>query len=238
MADHSYLDQKYFIDDKTYNCPFCNRHNVVYTIVDAFQFDWGESKKCYGFITKCSSCQKTSMHLTWDRIVDLSYLYLLLAGENKYNIDSYIFYSVPTSFFVLDERIPKEIRELITEAEGCMKMNFLTGASACMRKAIYELLVLERCDEDSYDNKIKSLKTKYKDIDESLFDILAHIKDMTSDKVHEQSWDKWDSGKLKLIIETLKEVLHEMYVIPAEKKERQIKIMQLRETVSKKDKSN
>ncbi len=43
-------------------------------------------------------------------------------------LDEHIFFSVPTSFFVIDERIPRIIRELITEAEGCVKMNFLTGA--------------------------------------------------------------------------------------------------------------
>ena len=43
---------------------------------------------------------------------------------------------------------------------------------------------------------------------------------MTSDKVHEQSWDKWDSKHLILFIETLKAILHEIYVVPEEKKKR------------------
>jgi hypothetical protein len=55
------------------------------------------------------------------------------------DLDSRFFYSVPTSFFVLDERVPRVLRELITEAEGCLKSNFLTGASACARKVVYEL---------------------------------------------------------------------------------------------------
>jgi len=37
---------------------------------------------------------------------------------------------------------------------------------------------------------------------------------MASYKVHEQSWEKWDSGNLKLIIETVKEILREIYVLP------------------------
>jgi hypothetical protein len=52
---------------------------------------------------------------------------------------------------VLDNRINVTIRELITEAEGCLKMNFLTGASACIRKAIYELLVLEEATGEHYE---------------------------------------------------------------------------------------
>ena len=53
--------------------------------------------------------------------------------KNDINIDENIFYSVPSSFFTIDSRVPKEIRELISEAEGCVKMNYLTGASACTR---------------------------------------------------------------------------------------------------------
>ncbi len=68
---------------------------------------------------------------------------------------------MPTSFFVIDARIPGIIRELITEAKGCLKMNFLTGASSCARKAIYELLVIERAEGADYETRIKSLKPKY-----------------------------------------------------------------------------
>ncbi|MFC2008235.1 hypothetical protein ACFLT0_00900, partial [Chloroflexota bacterium] len=140
-------------------------------------------------------------------------------------------YSVPTSFFVIDSRIPSAIRELITEAEGCLKMNYLTGASACMRKAIYELLVIEKTGEGDYESRIKALKQKYADSDPQLYDILYHIQDMTSNKVHEQSWDKWDSQYLKLIIETLKTILYDIYVTPQIKKERTIEIQKLREKV-------
>ena len=106
-------------------------------------------------------------------------------------------------------------------------MNFLTGASACMRKAIYEVLVIEKVEPGDYESRIKSLKQKYKDTDPSLFDILEHIQQMTSDKIHEQSWDKWDSPNLKLIIETLETVLYDIYVIPQLKKESSIKIQEL-----------
>jgi hypothetical protein len=139
---------------------------------------------------------------------------------------------------VLDDRIPAVIRELITEAEGCLKMNFLTGASTCMRKAIYELLILENAEGTDYESRIKYLKKKYPDSDPSLFDILTHIQDMTSDKIHEQSWDKWDSKHLNLIIETLKTVLHDVYVLPKVKAERSSYIQQLRAGLLKDKKEN
>lgn len=242
MSDMSYLDKKYFIDENVYNCPFCNRNNVEYKILHSNKiFDWTNEKKCYVYFVMCSSCKKESMHLSFDNIIELTD-----RGHNprftflkNIDIDSKLFYSVPTTFFVLDDRIPHILRELISEAEGCMKMNYLTGASACIRKSIYELLILEEMTADNYDEKIKSLKKKYSDSDPSLFDILGHIQQMTSDKIHEQSWDKWDSKYLKLIIETLKTVLFDIYVMPKIKKERSNFIQKLRETVlEKKDKNN
>ena len=43
---------------------------------------------------------------------------------------------------------------------------------------------------------------------------------MASDNVHEGSWEAWDSPKLRFIIELTKATLHEMYVVPEERKER------------------
>jgi hypothetical protein len=235
MQDFSHLDQKYFLDETVYNCPFCNRKNIHYNIVGVFDFDWSESKKCYGFIARCSFCSNDSMHLSYKNIVPKNYHPYEIQDEYRKDIDSQIFYSVPTSFFVIDERAPKKIRELITEAEGCLKMNFLTGASACARKAIYELTVHEKCIGDSYEDKIKFLKKKYKDTDGTLFDILSHIQDMTSDKVHEQSWPKWEAKNLKLIIETLKTVLFDIYVLPQIKADRSHDVLQLLEDVKGKN---
>jgi hypothetical protein len=173
---------------------------------------------------------KSSLHLSYEAM-------LTDAGGQQHfkpgqDLDANIFYSVPTSFFVIDERIPAIIRELITEAEGSLKMNFLTGASACMRKAIYELTVFEHAPGQDYQERIKSLKSKYPGSDPAPFDILAHIQDMTSDKIHEQSWDKWNSENLRLIIEALRTVLYDVYVAPKIKAERSNFIQQLRQKVS------
>jgi len=235
MPDESYLDMKYFIDTQVYNCPFCNRRNVQFNEVGRAEFDWSNKKKCYIWRVKCSSCNKISMHLTYAGLQHPDYSGTVLRDD--VDLDSQFFYSVPTSFFVIDNRIPRLIRELITEAEGCIKMNFLTGASACTRKSIYELTVREEAEGENYKDRIKFLKSKYKDIDPDLFDILCHIKDMTSDKVHEQSWDKWDNQHLTLFLETLKAILHEIYVVPDEKKKRSSKIHNILEAVKTDKKS-
>lgn len=173
------------------------------------------------------------MHLSFENLTPGGYWNIGPKDIEKKAIDDRIFYSVPTSFFVIDSRIPKPIRELITEAEGCLKMSFLTGASSCARKAIYELTVIEKCKGEHYEDKIKFLKEKYHDSDPTLFDILSHIQNMTSDKIHEQSWDEWDAKNLKLIIETLKAVLFDIYVLPEVKKGRASSVKQLLEEVKK-----
>lgn len=235
MTDLSHLDKNYFIDEKVYNCPFCKRNNVFYAIKDSFEFNWTETKKCYGYIIECFSCNKHSMHLTFKRI-KISVLgngYRRFDFKRDVDIDSKFFYSVPISHFALDNRIPQIIRELITEADGCLKMNYLTGASACIRKAIYEMTVIEKAEGEDYEKRIKFLKKNHPEVDPSHFDILAHIKDMTSDKVHEQSWDKWNSKALRLIIETLRTILDEMYVSPKVKAEKKKAIEGLLEDLRK-----
>jgi hypothetical protein len=241
MTDQSHLDRKYFIDLHVYNCPFCNRRNVEYHVLDLVSFHWTAEKKCYAYIVRCSSCNHVSMHLTYEH---LGFDYVKNVGdtrlyrfEYKGDLDERIFYSVPTSFFVMDERIPRILRELITEADGSLKMNFLTGASACARKAIYELLLHEKAVGESYEDRIKSLKAKYTGIDPVLFDVLAAIQDMTSDKVHEQSWVKWDSPQIRLILETLKSILDEIYVVPDQRAQRAKTVREMREAMQQEKKT-
>ncbi|MDP3799105.1 MAG: hypothetical protein Q8R06_18505 [Polaromonas sp.] len=231
MDDHSHLDAKYFLGIDIYNCPFCNRRHVKYQIVGHSQFHWSNQKGCEIWRVRCASCEKISMHLTFEELQDEKYSQPRF--RENVDLDQAFFYSVPTSFFVVDSRIPRVIRDLITEAEGCAKMNYLTGASACTRKAIYELLSFQKAEGANYDDKIKDIASKHPAVDTELFEILGHVKDMTSDHVHEQSWITWDSKHLQLFLETFKAVLHEIYVVPDEKKNRADSVRLLREQLGK-----
>lgn len=62
--------------------------------------------------------------------------------------------------------------------------------------------------------------------------MLSHLQEMTSDKIHEQSWPQWDSANLRLILAALKGVLNEVYVLPKERLEQAKMIEQLRHQVS------
>ena len=221
-----HLDKKYFIDSHIYNCPFCKRNNVSYSLIDTFSFHWGEHKTCYGYIVKCDSdgCGKSSMHLSFQKLRYSDHASKFMDGLD---IDAALFFSQPTSYFVLDNQIPEKVRVLIYEAENSRKSNYLVGASACLRKAIYELLEHEKSiiknpktGYADYQASIKSLKGKFTNVASELFDALGHIQEMASDNVHEGSWEAWDSSKLRFIIELTKATLHEMYVVPEERKER------------------
>jgi len=173
------------------------------------------------------------MHLTFDNIGinqvgNNWYRFIIKEGED---LDEKFFYSVPTSFFSLDVRIPRVLRELMTEAEGCLKSNFLTGASVCARKLVYELANREGAEGTDYESRLKSLKGKRPDVEPEFFDTLLTIQQVTSDKVHELSYDGWTSHHLRVILSTLTEIFNAMYVIPKLRAEKRQAIIELKEEV-------
>ncbi|MDD4399749.1 MAG: hypothetical protein PHS01_09395 [Dysgonamonadaceae bacterium] len=243
--DLSHLDKKYFIDAHKYNCPFCRRNHVTYSMVDHFAFNWGDKKICHGYLIRCNSdgCEKVSMHLSFKELregyVEYNQQHYYSRFAENIDIDKSLFFSQPTSYFVLDNRILELVRELIYEAENSRKSNFLVGASACLRKAIYELLEYEKAivknsktGHADYQESIKILKAKFPAVAPELFDALGQIQELASDNVHEGSWDAWDSPKLTTLIELTKATLHEMYVVPAERKDRLGVLSQLKSVFS------
>ncbi|MFC1925586.1 hypothetical protein ACFLW2_02695 [Chloroflexota bacterium] len=231
MQNQSHLDKKYFVSSEVYNCPFCGRQHVAYDLERTYCFNWSKQEKCFAYFVECKSCRKISMHLSHKDITNPNQI------ENQFksgiDIDSYMFYSAPASFIAIDERIPKTIRELISETEGCLKMNYLTAASACIRRAIYELLVYENVKGSTYKDNIKFLRQKYPNVNKEYFSILLIIGDVTDDGVHQQSWYKWDIGTIRLFNETIKAVLYEIYVIPQIMRERSIEIQKLQENLKR-----
>lgn len=245
--DLSHLDKKYFIDAHVYNCTFCKRNNVPYTILEHFEFDWTENKKCYGYLVKCESagCGKVSLHWSWKELIAFIITdkinnrgYYSNSFSESFLLDKEFFFSRPSSFFTLDNRVPVEIRQLIFEAEESRQANFLVGASACLRRAIYELLEHEKSiilnsktNRPNYQSSIKELKKKFTStVAPELFDGLANIQEMSSDPLHEGSWREWDSPKIRFLIELLKTIFDEMYIIPDERKKRLSILDQLKNT--------
>lgn len=242
--DQSHLDRKYFVDTYKYNCPFCKRRHVSYSVISRLPFNWSNDRAVHVYRVKCESCNKISMHLSdlnigvynnrfWKiNIIDKesgenAELFLQDKIENDgLELDNFFFYKRPTSFFTLDNRIHKDVRELIAEAQGCKDVGYLVGASGALRKAIYEFLKHEKTTGRSYEDRIEFLKAKHTSISSTLFDALASIQDMTSDNLHEKegSWEVFTSEEFEYLIETFKKLLDAIYIKPDEDKKDMEKI--------------
>ena len=236
MPDDSHLDERYFLDSHVYNCPFCNRRNVEYTVTGYYSFDWTDSKRCHVYFVCCHSCNKESMHLSYTNITLTKWGYVDNQLRRQFSFgsqtpDDLFFHSVPSSFFVLDRRIPRVLRELLTEAEGSLKGNFLTGASACARKIVYELAVLSEATGNNYEERIRSLKGKHPEVEGTYFDTLLTVQQVTSSKVHENAYDKWEARHVRLLLASLRRIFHEVYVLPALRADRREEIEALKNEV-------
>ena len=278
MTNYSELNNKYFIDDKAFNCPFCGLRNTTYTILAILEHDISNEKQGKVVFVQCNKCKKISLHFIpyemntsrWeiDKIgVVKNYFHgrtavdmpAVISFKNSYDddtkfdidIDSNIYHSIPSSFFTMDDRIPKIMRKLFDEAQECRKSNLKTGASACLRKLIYTLLSeqlnkkqgkskqsLKQLGYEHYSDCIKELKEYYPTL-KIFIEPLEDITGITSDQVHEDSWSEISSQDLNICLESIKDLLYEIYVQPKILQERRDKISQMRQKASsKKGKNN
>ena len=259
----SHKDQCYFIDGYVYNCPFCNRRNVSYGIASQGEFNWDASRPAYFYIVTCSEseCRRRSFHLSYYPLtLDYNCNHFIfppkqevktagtrgltvtssapILDENNnpiMKLDDVFFYHQPTSFFTVDERIPRVIREAITEADNCRNNNFLTGASACLRKAIYKLLQSQKIPEVDkasnflkYNVRIDLLSEKLTGIDSDYINSLKAIQALTSQELHENDWKDLDGPKITFLLMVLNEILFAIFVLPDEQKNKAAKIAGLK----------
>ena len=150
-------------------------------------------------------------------------------------LDDAFFYHSPSESFTIDQRIPGKIKEPLAEAQQRLKNNFLTGASGCLRKAIYKMLqdqkIPERDDAQNflkYEERIEHLKKQTPRVDEDLINYLKAIHILTSTELHENDWEDYDAPNLRFLIEITKDVLYEIYVLPDEKNKRREQISELK----------
>ncbi len=273
MTNYSELNSKYFIDDKAFNCPFCGLRNTSYTILAILEHDISNEKKGKIVLVQCNKCQKISLHFVpydmntsrWD-VGEIGVVKNYLYGkrvvdrpdnisfrnsqdddaEFDVDIDSNIYHSIPSSFFTMDDRIPKIMRKLFDEAQECRRSNLKTGASACLRKLIYTLLSeqlnkkegkskqsLRQLGYEHYSDCTKALKEYYPTL-KIFIEPLEDITGITSDQLHEDSWSEISSQDLNICLESIKDLLYEIYVQPQILQERRDKISQMRQKASSK----
>lgn len=231
-------DKKLIIDAVRHNCSHCGTKSARYDNIEFRRIDIENDKTLYAMFITCCECHKISMHLIKDiplttrgesvsRVSrDGSFwdVYNIMEAEDIDKIDENIIMSIPTPTFIIDNGIPKKLRGLLVEALKCIKENALTGASACIRKAIYQFLQDVNAQGDNYDKKIKSIKKNWPQIEDYL-DVLKGIKGITSDQVHEDSFSSFSSDEAKSYIAILEEIFREVFVIPEERKRKKESIM-------------
>jgi len=77
-------------------------------------------------------------------------------------------------------------------------------------------------------DRIKVLKEIHPEVEPAFFDKLLTIQQVTSSKVHENSYDGWEAKHLRIILASLSEALHEIYVVPALREDRRKAIIDLK----------
>lgn len=160
-------------------------------------------------------------------------------------LDDLFFHHQPTSSFTIDETIPKHIRAQLNESEQCRQNGFLTGASACLRKAVYYLLKDQKIPAEKegksikYNDRIDQLKINCSNVDDpSLFENLKYIHSLMSEELHENDWQELDNSTLLFLLEVMKIILTDIYVRPEKIKQSNEVLADFRKKMLEKNKQS
>ena len=123
--------------------------------------------------------------------------------------------NAPT-FLTLDPRVPATVRELINEADGCLKAGFMTGGTVCAQKAIQTLLAHESADAGSFEARLHALSQKFPSVPQSLFALCTRLGGDAPSKEH----SPLDGDRLKVLTAALKIMLYEIYVLGPDRADR------------------
>ena len=133
------------------------------------------------------------------------------------------------AFLNPDPKVPGSLRDLLTEVDGCLKHNFLTGATACAQRAITTLLTIEKVDGPDVQARLRALTEKYPAVPQMLSSVLLQFGDATS-----RDGAKLNASGLNLLVVTLKAALYEIYVLGPERAERLEYVRQVFESIERK----
>ena len=118
------------------------------------------------------------------------------------------------AFLNIDSRVPAAVRELLFEADGCLKAGFLTGGTVCAQRAIHALLQHEGADGASYEARLHALSQKFPSVPQSLFALCSRLGEPPKDH------PSLDADRLKVLTVALKIMLYEIFVLGPDRAER------------------
>jgi len=113
-------------------------------------------------------------------------------------------------FLTIDRRVPEAVRQLVEEADGCLNMNFATGGSACIRRALRRTFEVEGVDEGDFVASVQALAQKHQGVAPTLFQVIELLG---------AGEEALANDALKALIATFKGVLYEVYVLGEERAE-------------------
>lgn len=116
------------------------------------------------------------------------------------------------NFLNVDGRVPGALRDLLAEADGCLKMGFLLGGTVCAQRAIQSVLSIEGVTGANDDARLRALSDKFPGVPKVLFAVCARFRDSTGGEN-----SPLDKERLNLLMVTLKFMLYEIYVIAKER---------------------
>ena len=115
-------------------------------------------------------------------------------------------------FLMLDPQISPELRTVLDEADGCVRLAFLTGGGLCVVRALDLLLSEQGIVETDRPRQLRELNRKHPAIAESFLKMLLPVMNESS--------GVWDAPRLTLAIALLKAIAYEIYVLGPERAER------------------
>ena len=245
-------EEKYIIDKHKFNCPICQAKSANFEVFNfEMIYETLDKKLCMLFL-QCKCCNGISAYLFKDfnlenspALDQLFSSYLIhnknnhfLNCNNKYtsilrydadtkiynSINDNIIMTIPHSNITIHPKIPNILKDLLVEAETCLINNAIIGASACVRKAIYEFLKREKAQGTHYQEQISYVKTQHKNKNLDIyFDIIIQIQGMTSYVLHENDclFEKLNSNEIRIYIQILNNLFVKIYVEPELLKEQQ-----------------
>lgn len=124
-------------------------------------------------------------------------------------------------FLTLDESVPRPLRALLDEADGCLRMSFLVGAGACAGRTLDLLLAEQGLTDGERGEQILQLGKKHPAVSESFLRGLSLVMNNPT--------GSWDEARATLSIAILKAIAYEIYVLGPERKERAAYVIELLE---------
>ena len=115
-------------------------------------------------------------------------------------------------FLTPDAHISAPLRAILDEADGCLRMAFLTGGGACAVRALDLVLTEQGIAGTDRAHGLRELGKKHPAVAESFLRMLLQVMSDSS--------ALWEIKRLTLAIVLLKAVAHEIYVLGPERTER------------------